>query len=152
MKLEQRLVVPATRDKLWDLLMDMPRVGRCFPGVEQVTRVDDHNYQGVVRVRVGPVTLNMSGTIQVLEQDNDRWHASLLLDGAERRVGGAVHAAMQMDLIELAQGDTELVITSDISFLGKLGELGQPVIRKKADSIIQEFASNLRQAVASLEA
>ena len=152
MKLEQRLVVPATRDKLWGLLMDMPRLGRCFPGVEQVTRVDDQNYQGIMRVRVGPVTLNMSGTIQVLEQDNDRWHASLRLDGAERRVGGAVHAAMQMDLIELAQGDTELVITSDISFLGKLGELGQPVIRKKADSVIQEFARNLRQAVASLEA
>ena len=124
MKLEQRLVVPATRDKLWGLLMDMPRLGRCFPGVEQVTRVDDQNYQGIMRVRVGPVTLNMSGTIQVLEQDNDRWHASLRLDGAERRVGGAVHAAMQMDLIELAQGGYGVGDHQRYFLPGKTGRTG----------------------------
>jgi len=149
MKLEQRLVMPAGRGKLWDLLMDVARVGQCFPGVEQVTTVDNQNYQGVMRVSVGPVRLNMSGNIQVLEQDKERWHASLRLDGSDRRVGGAVHATMKLDLMELAPEETELVITSDVSFLGKLGELGQPVIRKKADSVIQGFARNLRQEVAS---
>ena len=32
MKIERRLVVPTGRSKLWDLLMDVARVGRCFPG------------------------------------------------------------------------------------------------------------------------
>ncbi len=150
MKIEQRLVVPTGRDKLWGLLMDVARVGRCFPGAEQVTALDDRSYQGTMRVRVGPVSLNMTGTIVVLEQDKECWHASLRLDGADRRVGGAVRGTMALDLRELSPEETELVIDSDVSFLGKLGELGQPVIRRKADSVIQEFARNLRQAAASL--
>ena len=150
MKIERRLVVPTGRSKLWDLLMDVARVGRCFPGVEQVTPQDNQSYQGTMRVRVGPVSLNMAGTITVLEQDRDRWHASLRLEGADRRIGGAVRGTMDMDLMELSPEETELAITSDVSFMGKLGELGQPVIRRKADSVIQEFAQNLRQEAASL--
>jgi carbon monoxide dehydrogenase subunit G len=45
-----------------------------------------------------------------------------------------------------------LVVTSDISFLGMLGEMGQPVIRKKADSVIQEFARNLGRELAGATA
>ena len=56
---------------------------------------------------------------------------------------------MTMDPLEGASQETELVIASDISFLGKLGELGQPVIRKKADSVLQEFARNLRKELAA---
>ena len=152
MKLEQRLVVPTSRSNLWDLLMDMARVGRCFPGVEQVTAVDDQTYQGEMRVRVGPVSLNMSGTILVLERDKDSWHASMRLDGVARRIGGAVHATMEMDLKELTPDETELIIASDVSFLGKLGELGQPVIRSKADSVLQEFARNLSREAADSDA
>ena len=150
MKMEQRLVLPTSRGKLWDLLLDVARVGQCFPGVEKVTAQDDKSYEGLMRVRVGPVTLNIAGTIVVLEQDKDRWHASLRVKGSDRRVGGAVQGTMDMDLVELSPEETELLITSDVSFLGKLGELGQPVIRRKADSVIQEFTRNLRQAAASL--
>ena len=149
MKLEQRLRVPARRDRVWSLLMDMARVSRCFPGVEQVTMVDEDNYQGSLRFRVGPATLTLSGSIVVLERDQDRWHAAMRLDGADRRVGASVRATMAMDLVEAAPQETELVIASDISFLGKLGELGQPVIRKKADSVIQEFARNLGRELAA---
>ena len=149
MKIEKRLVVPAGRDTLWDLLMDVARVGRCFPGVEGVTAQDSQRYQGMMKVRVGPVSLNISGNIVILEQDRKRWHASLRLDGSERKVGGGVHGTLDMDLKEISAQETELLITSDVSFLGKLGELGQPLIRKKADSVIQEFARNLRQEAAS---
>ena len=150
MKLEQRLSVPTSAGKLWDLLMDVARVGRCFPGVEQVTPLDDYSYQGVIRVRVGPVILNMSGTIVMLEQDAGSWHASLRLEGTDRKIGGAVNGTMYMDLRELSPEETELVISGDVSFLGKLGELGQPVIRRKADSVIRDFAENLRQEAAAL--
>ena len=107
MKLEQRLRVSGNRAQVWDLLMDMARVGRCFPGAEQVTTVDQDNYQGSVRVRVGPATLTLSGKILVVERDRQRWHAAMRLDGGERRVGGAVHANMAMDLVQLTpQGST----------------------------------------------
>jgi carbon monoxide dehydrogenase subunit G len=57
---------------------------------------------------------------------------------------------MQLDLTERSAAETELQVSSDVSFLGKLGELGQPIIRRKADSVIKEFASNLSREAESL--
>ena len=42
---------------------------------------------------------------------------------------------------------TDVEIRTDANVMGKLGEFGQAVIRKKADQIVQEFASNLSAAV-----
>ncbi len=150
MKFQQSLDVGTSRAKLWDLLLDMARVGKCFPGVDRVTPKDDHTYQGVLTVRVGPVHLNLAGSIVVLEQDRDRWHASVRLEGSDRRVGGGVRGTMNIDLKELAPHQTRMEVSSDVSFLGKLGEMGQPIIRKKADSVIHEFAINLSKEAASL--
>jgi carbon monoxide dehydrogenase subunit G len=52
---------------------------------------------------------------------------------------------MEMHLQGLGPESTELVVETDLTLLGKLGEFGQPLIRKKADSTVQEFAHNLSQ-------
>jgi carbon monoxide dehydrogenase subunit G len=44
---------------------------------------------------------------------------------------------------------SDLAIHTDANVMGKLGEFGQSVIRKKADQIVQEFATNLSAAVAA---
>ena len=41
------------------------------------------------------------------------------------------------------------VTGADVSFSGRLGQLGQPLIKKKADDMVQEFAEGLKRAVAS---
>jgi carbon monoxide dehydrogenase subunit G len=38
-------------------------------------------------------------------------------------------------------------IDTDLAVLGKIGEFGQPIIRKKADALLAEFARNLRSAL-----
>ena len=149
MKFETTLVVPAQREAVWDLLLDLSRVGRCFPGVEELEPLEDDSYSGTMRVRVGPVSIRIAGTIKILERDRDGWRARMRLEGADRRVGGGVRGAMDVSLKEIAPQETEVAISSDVAFLGKLGELGQMVIRRKADSVIQEFAANLAREAGS---
>ena len=149
MKMEHQLIVPNSRDKVWDLLMDMPRVGQCFPGVEEFTAIDKNKYEGVMKVRVGPVSLRLRGTVSVQSQDAQNWRMAMLVEGAERRVGGGVRGIITTTLVDFSPSETELIIDADVSFMGKLGELGQPVIRKKADSVIKEFARNLARELAS---
>src|SRR5215510_16376033 len=48
-----------------------------------------------------------------------------------------------MTLAESGPAATELAVEAQTRFLGKLGEFGQPVIRKQADAIIAEFARNV---------
>ena len=149
MKLENRCLVPADRDTTWALVMDIPRVATCVPGIENVTVEEDDRFQAVMKVRVGPISLNLAGTIQVLERDEDKGEAHFLVEASDRRVGGAVRTNITMQLDAQADNQTELLIVSDTNFMGRLGELGQPIIRHKANTTMQDFARNLAQQVSS---
>lgn len=147
MKLENRCLVPAGRDSTWALLMDIPRVATCVPGLGDVTAGDDGRFQAVMKVRIGPISLNLAGTIQVLERDEDKGEASFQVEASDRRVGGSFRTSIAMQLVSQADDETELVIVSDTNFMGRLGELGQPIIRRKANTTMQDFARNLARQV-----
>ena len=143
MKLENRYLIPASREITWNLLMDVPRSVALVPGIEQVTPDGDDRYQATMKISVGPMRINFSGTIRVLEQDADKGEARFLVEATDRRVGGSLRSEMVVRLSTQPDGQTELVIETDVAFMGKLGELGQPIIRRKAASAMNDFARNL---------
>ena len=143
MKLENRCLVPANIQRTWDLLMDIPRVAACVPGMEEVVQEEDGSYRASMRVRVGPMGLTLAGTLQVLEQDPSKGEARFLIEASDRKVGGAVRADLLIQLQSDDGNQTELVLNTDTTFIGRLGELGQPLIRRKANNTMEEFARNL---------
>ena len=145
MKFNQRAVIQVARQPLWDFLMDVPRVAKSLPGVETVSQLDDTTYQGTLKVRVGPISLNLQGKIIVEERDRDRWRASLRAEASDRMAAGAVKGKTIMELKEISSKETELLVETDVNILGKIGEFGQPIIRKKADRMLQEFVENMKR-------
>ena len=139
----QECVLPVERERLWDFLMDVPRVARCVPGVETVEAVDERSYKGRLGVRIGPIRLALDGTVAVEEQDPTAWRARMRADASDRRLGGGIRARMSLTLTPADPG-TRLHIETDLAVLGKIGEFGQPVIRKKADGLLEDFARNLQ--------
>ncbi|HAA94164.1 MAG TPA: hypothetical protein DCE26_00535, partial [Dehalococcoidia bacterium] len=69
--------------------------------------------------------------------------AVFLVEANDRRVGGGVKTDMTMRLTAQSATETELEIISDTTFMGRLGELGQPLIRRKARNTLEEFGKNL---------
>ena len=55
---------------------------------------------------------------------------------------------MEMQLTEKSATTTELKITTDAQVLGRIGDFGQPIIRKKADQMVGEIAENMKKAIA----
>ena len=150
MLIEHRITVPAPPERVWAFMMDIPAVSRCVPGVDGVARIDDTTYSGLMSVRVGPIQIRLDGRVILAERDEPARQARMDLQAADKRVNGAVNAKMRMQLSSVAGGDkTDVQIHTDANVMGKLGELGQAVIRKKADRIVQEFANNLSAAVAA---
>ncbi len=145
MKFSQRAVIPVARELLWQFLMDVPKVAQSLPGVESVSRIDDTTYQGTLKVRVGPISLNLQGKIIVEERDRERWRASLRAEANDRVAAGAVKGKTTMELKEVSPTETELVVETDVNILGKIGEFGQPIIRKKADQMLRQFVENMKQ-------
>ena len=145
MKFSQRAVIPASREPLWDFLMDVPKVAQSLPGVEGVSRIDDTTYQGTLKVRVGPIALNLQGKIILEERDKQNWRAALRAEAKDRMAAGAVNGKTSMELKEVGPKETELVVETDVNILGKIGEFGQPIIRKKADQMLQQFVENIKR-------
>ena len=145
MKFSQSAQIPVAREPLWEFLMDVPKVAQSLPGVESVSKIDDTTYDGALKVRVGPIALNLLGKIIVEEQDKENWRATLRAEANDRRAAGAVKGKTTMMLKALDSNQTELVVETDVNILGKIGEFGQPIIRKKADSMLKEFVENIKK-------
>ncbi len=152
MNLEHRCTIPVAREALWQFLMDVPQMATCVPGVESVTASGDGQYSGRIRVKVGPIHLILQGVMTIQERDRQQWRAVTRAEAHDRRVGGGVHLTAYMTLVESGPAVTELAIEAQARLLGKLGEFGQPVIRKQADAIIAEFARNVAARFSSAAA
>ena len=148
MKFTQSAQIPVAREPLWDFLMDVPKVAKSLPGVESVSKIDDTTYEGALVVRVGPIKLNLQGKIILEEQNKDAWRAALRAEAKDRMAAGAVNGKTSMTLKELGASQTELLVETDDNILGKIGEFGQPIIRKKADSMLKEFVENIKKQLA----
>ena len=145
MKFTQTAQIPVAREPLWDFLMDVPKVAQSLPGVESVSQIDDTTYEGALKVRVGPIALNLKGKIFLEEKDKQNWRAALRAEAKDRMAAGAVNGKTSMALKEVAPDQTELLVETDVNILGKIGEFGQPIIRKKADSMLKEFVENIKK-------
>ncbi len=145
MKFNQRAVIAVAREPLWDFLMDVPKVAQSLPGVEKIEQLDPDTYQGTLKVRVGPISINLQGKIVVEQRDRDNWRATLRADASDRLAAGAVRAKTSMELKDLSATETELIVDTDVSIMGKIGEFGQPIIRRKADTMLKEFVENIKK-------
>ena len=146
MKLEHTVSIDAPRARVWAVLMDLPVAARCVPGTRDIA-ADGDLVRGTLDVRVGPVRLALSGTVTVDQRDDAAGTARLRADAADQRIGGAVRA--YVDVALSGDGPTLLRVSSDVAILGRIGELGQPLIARQADKVLAGFAECLRRTVAS---
>ena len=149
MKIEILSDVPASREATWALVMDTPKAASCIPGIKDITPDGEDKYQATLQARVGPMGMNLSGTITVLSQDADAGEAYFLVEANDRRVGGGVKTNMSMKVTAKSADETELEIIADTTLMGRLGELGQPLIRRKARNTLEEFSKNLSKLLSS---
>lgn len=143
MNFEQRCTIPAAREELWDFLLDLPQLARCVPGAEEVVATGDGEYTGRLRVKIGPIQLALQGAMKILERDREHWKAVARAEAKDRRVGGGANITGNMTLLESGPSATELIIQGQVRFLGKLGEFGEPIIRKQADAVAATFVRNV---------
>ena len=135
--------MPANWEDTWAVVMDVPKAASCIPGITEITLDGEGRYQATLQARVGPMGINLKGTITVLSQDAASGEAAFLVEANDRRVGGGVKTNMTMKLNAKTTHESELEIMADTTFMGRLGELGQPIIRRKARNTLEDFMKNL---------
>lgn len=147
MEFEHRCTIPVSRATLWQFLLDIPRMATCVPGVESITKSGENLYTGRLRVKLGPIHVTLQGTMTIETRDQQQWLVVARSEATDRRVGGGVHIGTRLLLLDNSPEVTELVVQTQARLFGKLGEFGQPVIRKQADTMLAGFARNLVERV-----
>lgn len=144
---EKRSVVAAPLEQLWEFMTDPRTVSGCLPGLEEFVEIDRDAYSGKVRLAIGPVALRFAGTIAVLERDREAGRVVLRALARDARVPGEVSALFTAYLASTGEDGTELYIRTEAKVLGKLGEFGQPIMRKTAEKYLTQFIGNIAQAL-----
>jgi carbon monoxide dehydrogenase subunit G len=111
--------------------------------VVRVAREQADRYTGALRIKVGPIALELGGLVTVELLDADACTLRFLGEAKDRRVPGQIKSRATLIVTTHADGGSELYLHSDTHILGKLGEFGQPVVRRKTEQVLREFTDNL---------
>jgi len=146
MRFTRDIEIGRSPEQVWEFLWDVERVARCLPGCREARTVVPHErYAAVVGERVGPFTVKFPLEIQVLEVEEGR-RLKAQAAGRDPAMGSSLRVMLELSLEP--RGDACTVhLASDVAVLGKLGTLGQGIIQRKADQIMEQFAAAIRQAL-----
>ena len=70
MKFDQVIEIPRPKIDIDETLSNIPRVARFIPGVEEVREMEDGSFEGILKVKVGPMTILLNGRVDV-EQNQE---------------------------------------------------------------------------------
>ncbi len=145
MKLSQKIAVGAPADAVWAMVMDIPRAGRCVPGVTRLESAGPDHFVGSLRVQLGPINVVLQGDVTVVARDDATRRASLRVDAKDARLASAVRATI--DLVVLGTSDaSELCMDTDVQIAGRIGDFGQPLIQRRSAQILEQFAQCLARS------
>lgn len=139
MELHHEFTVPADADRVWGVLMDLERVGTCFPGAT-VTEASEDGFAGTVKVKLGPISLMYAGSGTFVERDAAAHRAVIEAKGKDKRGNGTAGATVRLRLSP--DGDaTRVEVDTDLAITGKPAQFGRGVMQDVSDKLLGQFVA-----------
>ncbi|GAA1615008.1 MULTISPECIES: SRPBCC family protein [Kribbella] len=142
MKLEHKFVVPAPVDETWAAFNDLERVVPCFPGAT-LTSYEGDDFTGACKVKLGPVSLQYTGTGTFLERDESAHQAVIEAKGKDRRGNGTAHARVTAKLTA-SGASTEVTVDTDLTITGRPAQFGRGLIQDVSNKLLDQFTACLQ--------
>ena len=146
MQIDSTFTVIAPVDTVWNTLMDFERVAGCVPGAQILNKLSDDNYQVGMKVKLGPITMQYRGQMNVDERDAEGHRAVFSGKAQETRGQGTAQATVTLKLVE-TDGVTQGTVSADLSLSGKAAAMGKGVISSVTEQMMGLFAGNLQDLI-----
>jgi uncharacterized protein len=143
---EEEFTVSASPDVVWDFLLDPERIAPCLPGCESLEVEDAKTYRVRLTVKVGFLSTTQTLRVEIVESDRPS-HLVSLARGEDRKLASQVEVRNTLDLAPAAGTGTLVRYRSEVRVLGRLGSVGDAVMKVKAKQLAGDFAANVRAAI-----
>jgi uncharacterized protein len=146
MKFSGTIMVPAPRGQVYRALRDARLFASCVEGVRDLAETGPDAYSAMFETKVAYMKFAFKVTVEVVRADQPR-EIEAKIEGAPLGIVGRLTATSLTRLTEMS-GATRIDYDVEASLTGKLGSLGQPVLRAKAKEMERQFAARLAAAFA----
>jgi len=146
-RIEQQLTIAAPLERVWDVLMDIPAMSQCVPGVENVEQTGEDTFTARVKQKIGPVAVNFDCQITILSVDKASYSTSAQIIGRDVKVLSGMKALMSMNLAPRDDGVLFTVVT-DVDISGKIAQYGHGIVRQRANALLEAFGQCITTKVA----
>ena len=144
--IEERFEVAAAPEVVWAFLLDPVRLAPCLPGCEDLKVMDERTYRVRLTVKVGFLSTTQELRMTIVEAEPPR---RLVAEGRgeDTRLGSQVDVRNTLELSPSGAGATTVSYRSEVKVLGRLGSVGDAVMKVKARELAGQFAGRVRAAI-----
>lgn len=143
MKLDGGIEIDASPRAVWELIIDPVSLAFCVAGVQDVARVDDRTFRGVITASVGPIEGRFTFT-STIERNEFPTALEVLTVGTDSVTNSPLKAVVTAWLESPSADRTVLGYRADVTVGGRLAILGEMVLRATAGVLIGQLVVCLR--------
>lgn len=132
---------------MFKALSDAPFFASCIDGVRDLKAIDATHYDAVLETRIAYMRFNFKVAVE-MSRISPPEEIEAKVEGTPMGMVGRLTATATTRLVD-AGGETIIRYTIDATLTGKLGSMGQPVLKAKAKEMEKQFAERLAAAFAA---
>ena len=144
MRLSGEIKVKAPRASVFDALRDPHFFASCFEGLRDLSEIDATRYDALLETKVAYLQFSFKVVVELTRIDPP-CTIEARIDGTPLGIVGRLAATSVTELVEDGE-HTVIRYGIDTALTGKLGALGQPVLKSKAKEMEKQFVARLRAA------
>ena len=125
-------------DESFAAILDLERVVPCVEGGSVLETTGPNSVRAEIKVKLGAMSLNFTGTVEIVEQDAATHRVVLSVKSKE--AGGQGHADADVVFALSDEGGT---IHTNARITGTAASMGEGVVAGVLDGLITDFAGKL---------
>jgi carbon monoxide dehydrogenase subunit G len=144
MKIEGEHTFNGPRPDVWEMIRDPEVLASALPGTQKLNKLSDMDYEGVMNVRIGPVSGSFSGKLVVSDEVPPE-SCTLTVDG--KGAPGFLKGVGHVKFAEQPDKTTHMTYEGEVTVGGTLASVGQRMIDSVAKSMIRQGFESMDKAL-----
>lgn len=150
MKLGSSFVVPAEPARVFAHFLDPLSMRASIPGCAELDRVDDAHYRGRLVNEIAHVRFSAGFAAEITELREPR-EVRAVLRGEDHKLGSSIKidALLAVQPDATATGSSRVDYRMDVALWGKIGRMGESIVRRRSQEVERQFVELFSQICAS---